>query len=187
MVMIQSVSVHPSIQHRLILHLVKLPFIIKPPGARCCDNCEPDQFPVESIRLTDPSHLQTSGRLRKSSPELFDAVRAALRHFREEIVYSEFGPDEHQISGKAIIQDEIVETLAERARNITSIEALAQQVRWHFTALYGNTVVDVICKVVAQFPDSVEQAREERNQGRAFNTLITMAKKDFRSNQSSLR
>ncbi|KAJ3831940.1 P-loop containing nucleoside triphosphate hydrolase protein [Lentinula raphanica] len=35
---------------------VKLPLAITPAHARCCDNCEPAKFPIETVRLTDTAN-----------------------------------------------------------------------------------------------------------------------------------
>jgi hypothetical protein len=61
-------------------------------GARCCDNCTPDLFPIETVRLVGGLTLK-SGRRRQgkaSDGELISAVKEALRTLRKSIAQREF-------------------------------------------------------------------------------------------------
>jgi hypothetical protein len=48
---------------------------------------------------------------------------------REQIV-AEVYPNRHFITGNTILADDIIDTLAKRARLVTSVDALLQQARW---------------------------------------------------------
>ncbi|KAJ3746939.1 P-loop containing nucleoside triphosphate hydrolase protein [Lentinula raphanica] len=159
----------------------KLPLAVTPAQARCCDNCEPANFPVETIRLTDPAQLQVPKRLRKSSIELYSAVVIRLQTMREAIVDRVYGSVQGLITGKAILSDEVIHTLAERARAVTTLPLLQQQVRWHFSSRYGEEAVAAINDVVSQFRDPAEEVRLERLREQAFKRLSNIARQDFRA------
>ncbi|KAJ3826951.1 P-loop containing nucleoside triphosphate hydrolase protein [Lentinula raphanica] len=160
---------------------IQLSFISKPPGARCCDNCEPDQFQVPTTRLTDPGQLRGSRGSRKSSTELYDSVASKLRSLRDDIVTRVYGADQGLVTGKILLQDEVIHTIAERARAVTSVLMLKQIVRWHFADRYGPEVVEAIQEAVQECREPAEEAREEQQRERALNALCKMARKDFRA------
>lgn len=152
----------------------------RPTGARCCDNCEPDKFPTPTVRINDPNQLRLPGRLRKSSPELAAAVRARLYTFRDHLCEELYGSDQCLVTGKMILQDEIIDVLAERARRITSLEALRASVYWHFHREHGEAVAEAIREVLLQHPDPAEEAREQEEHERALRAQLTMKKRDLR-------
>ncbi|KAJ7851208.1 P-loop containing nucleoside triphosphate hydrolase protein [Mycena leptocephala] len=128
------------------------------PDGPCCDNCEPDKFQVENIALVGGQNLKT-GRREKSSPELESAVRVKLNVVREEIVANVY-PNQHFITGNAILADDIIDTLVKRARLVTSVNTLLQQTRWGQAARFGDLVVQAIQEVLVLFPDHAKAARE---------------------------
>ncbi|KAJ3925100.1 MAG: P-loop containing nucleoside triphosphate hydrolase protein [Lentinula lateritia] len=165
----------------------KLPSLFPAPlGSRCCNNCEPLQFPVEAIRLTDPDQLRLPGRAQKSSPEVAEAVRSQLLVLREKLVADIYGPDQYMVTGKMILSDEIINVLAERARFVDSVEALKQCVYWHFAHEFGNDVVLVLADVLANFPDSAQKAQELQQHERALRALLKMEKRDLKNQISSI-
>ncbi|KAJ7163529.1 P-loop containing nucleoside triphosphate hydrolase protein, partial [Mycena crocata] len=149
-----------------------------PPGP-CCDNCNPEAFRVETIALEGGSQLK-SGRKGKSSPELEDAVREKLFTVREQIVAADF-PMQHFLTGNAILADDVIDTLAKRARLISSVEALLSQTRWMQAKKYGETIVAAIQDVLLEFPDLEREARESQAAERAKRTLDAAAFKELRS------
>lgn len=138
------------------------------------------KFPTPTIRLNDPNQLRLPGRLRKSSPELAAAVHERLCLFRDHLCEELYGSDQCLVTGKMILQDEIVDVLAERARRITSLEALRASVYWHFSQEYGEAVVEAIREVLQEHPDPAEEAREREEHERASRALLTMKKRDLR-------
>ncbi|KAF8829544.1 hypothetical protein HHX47_DHR3000514 [Lentinula edodes] len=157
-----------------------------PLGSRCCDNCEPLQFPVEAIRLTDPDQLRLPGRAQKSSPEVAEAVRSQLLVLREKLVADIYGSDQYMVTGKMILPAEIINVLAKRARFVDSVEALKQCVYWHFAHEFGNDVVLVLTDVLANFPDSVQKTQELQQRERALRALLKMEKRDLKNQISSI-
>ncbi|KAJ3709406.1 P-loop containing nucleoside triphosphate hydrolase protein, partial [Lentinula raphanica] len=139
----------------------KLPLAVTPAQARCCDNCEPANFPVPKRYGKCCGH--------------------PLQTMREAIVDRVYGSVQGLITGKAILSDEVIHTLAERARAVTTLPLLQQQVRWHFSSRYGEEAVAAINDVVSQFRDPAEEVRLERLREQAFKRLSNIARQDFRA------
>ncbi|KAJ6607229.1 P-loop containing nucleoside triphosphate hydrolase protein [Mycena sp. CBHHK59/15] len=154
-----------------------LEFLV-PPGP-CCDNCDPDdpEFQVENIALVGGQNLKT-GRKEKSSPELYDAVRDKLYDVREQIMADHY-PNQHFLTGSAILSNDIVDILAKRARLITSIGTLLEQTRWSQAERFGDIVVGAIGEVVLRFPDHAKAARELEEAERTQRTLDAAALKEL--------
>ncbi|KAJ7845681.1 P-loop containing nucleoside triphosphate hydrolase protein [Mycena leptocephala] len=156
-----------------------LPYIV-PPGARCCDNCSPELFPVETVRLTGGNHLKSGRRrLAKAADELIIEAKDVLQNLRNTIAQREF-PDAYIITGKILMSDEVVNSLAARVRNITSVDALSQTVRWHWAPVYGAEVVEAIQALLLRHPDPEHEAREAEKRERAFVALQALAVADLR-------
>ncbi|KAJ7444642.1 P-loop containing nucleoside triphosphate hydrolase protein [Mycena galericulata] len=149
------------------------------PEGPCCDNCEPEAFRVENIALVGGQNLRT-GRREKSSPELEDAVREKLEVVRDRIVADHY-PNQHFITGNVILSDDVVDTLAKRARLVTSVDSLLQQTRWSQAPRFGDLVVKAIEEVVCRFPDLAKAARELEAAERIQRTLDAAAAKELRA------
>ncbi|KAJ7481893.1 hypothetical protein FB451DRAFT_1029987 [Mycena latifolia] len=164
---------------------LKLPYPA-PPGARCCDNCTPELFPVETVRLTGGSQLK-SGRPRhsKTSEEVAAAVTETLLALRNAIAHREW-PEQNIITGKNLMSDLVVEALATRAREITSLDALKQAVRWIWAPRFGDEVVQAIQTRLVDFPDFERLAREEQEREKAFVALQALAEKDLRKKLATI-
>ncbi|KAJ7762287.1 P-loop containing nucleoside triphosphate hydrolase protein [Mycena maculata] len=150
-----------------------------PPGTRCCDNCHPERFPVETVRLTGGSQLK-SGRRRhaKVSEELVEEAKQTLRTLRDRIAQRDF-PHGYIITGKILMSDIVVDALAARIRDITTVDAIVDTVRWHWTPKYGPEVVSAIQDLLVHHPDLELLARQEEERERAFATLIARADADL--------
>lgn len=149
------------------------------PDGPCCDNCDPEEFKIETIVLGGENRLKT-GRKGTSSPELETAVRKKLEDVREQIVASEY-PDQHFLTGNVILADDVVDSLAKRARLVTSVETMLQQTRWIHAPRYGDRVVEAIQEVLADFPDLAAAAREAQEVERTQKMLDAVAFKELRS------
>ncbi|THV04156.1 P-loop containing nucleoside triphosphate hydrolase protein [Dendrothele bispora CBS 962.96] len=148
------------------------------PGVRCCDNCHPEKFTVPTVQLFDPGRVRLPGRAQKSSEELHCAVQEKLTTLREAIIDCRY-PNQYIITGKAILQDDVIQALAERARLITSVDSIKEHVRWHWANLYGQEVVDAIGEVLKKYPDVKRLAQEAQEQERAEKAMLVMKKKEF--------
>ncbi|KAF8188508.1 hypothetical protein K438DRAFT_1972212 [Mycena galopus ATCC 62051] len=62
-----------------------------PPGTRCYNNCHPELFPVDMVRLGDGSQLK-SGRRRyaKVSEEVLEETKQTLKTLRNTIAQRDF-------------------------------------------------------------------------------------------------
>jgi hypothetical protein len=98
---------------------------------------------------------------------------------REEIVADVY-PNQHFITGNAILGDDIIDTLAKRARLVTSVNTLLQQTRWGQAARFGDLVVQAIQEVLVLFPDHAKAARELEAAERTQRTLDAAAAKELR-------
>jgi hypothetical protein len=149
------------------------------PDGPCCDNCNPELFQVETIVLTGGHQLKT-GRRGKSSPELETAVRSRLNELRDQLMARDY-PNQHFLTGSAILADDVVDVLAQRARSITSAETILQHTRWRFAPKYGDAVAEAIQDVLLDFPDLAKAAREEAAAERTQKTLDAAESKELRS------
>ncbi|KAJ7127539.1 P-loop containing nucleoside triphosphate hydrolase protein [Mycena crocata] len=156
-----------------------LPYPV-PANARCCDNCSPDLFPVETVRLIGGLQLK-AGRRRyaKATEELIADTKKTLKQLREDIVEQDY-PDGLIITGKIILSDTVIEVIALHVREITSLESLMNTVRWHWAPRYGSKVVAAIEILLVAHPDLESQAREEEKRERALQALEVLAEKDLR-------
>ncbi|KAF7373721.1 p-loop containing nucleoside triphosphate hydrolase protein [Mycena sanguinolenta] len=149
------------------------------PKGPCCDNCDPEAFPIPRIVIKGEHKLKT-GRKGLSSPEVESAVRKKLEVLREQIVETKY-PNQHFLTGNVILADDVLDTLAKRARLVTSVDTLLQQTRWIHARQYGSQVVDAIQEVLVDFPDPAALERESQAAERAQRTLDAAAFKELRS------
>ncbi|KAJ7080321.1 P-loop containing nucleoside triphosphate hydrolase protein [Mycena epipterygia] len=149
------------------------------PDGPCCDNCDPDAFQVEMIALIGDRKLK-AGRKGVSSPELETAVRTKLEEVRDEVVATEY-PNQHFLTGNVIIADDVIDTLAKRARLVTSVDTLLPQTRWVHAPTHGARVVAAIQEILVDFPDLATPARETQAAERTQRMLDAAAFKELRS------
>ncbi|KAK7013460.1 hypothetical protein R3P38DRAFT_2546130, partial [Favolaschia claudopus] len=152
-----------------------------PPGARCCDNCTPNLFPVETVRLTNALPKLGRKSKNKTNEEVAAAVQETLRTLRDTIARRKY-PQQHIITGKILMSNQVLDALANRARSIDSSDTLNQTVRWllNWAPEFGAEVVKAIQKRLLDFPDFERLAREEKQRAKAFLALEAMAEKDLR-------
>ncbi|KAJ7466660.1 P-loop containing nucleoside triphosphate hydrolase protein [Mycena galericulata] len=150
-----------------------------PPGTRCCDNCNPELFPVETVRLMGGSQLK-SGRRRhtKLSDELAEEAKQMLIALRNSIAKRDF-PHGYIITGKILMSDVVIAALAPRIRDVTSVDAIVDMVRWHWAPKYGPEVVSAVQDLLLHHPDLELLAREEQQRERAFAALNSLAEADL--------
>ncbi|KAJ7852143.1 hypothetical protein B0H13DRAFT_2359671 [Mycena leptocephala] len=97
-----------------------LPYIV-PPGARCCDNCSPELFPVETVRLTGGNHLKSGRRrLAKAADELIIEAKDVLQNLWNTIAQREF-PDAYIITDP----EHEAREAEKRERAFVALQALA--------------------------------------------------------------
>ncbi|KAJ7215829.1 P-loop containing nucleoside triphosphate hydrolase protein [Mycena pura] len=81
-----------------------------PPGARCCDNCTPDLFPVETVRLTGGPQAKLGLRQNiKTNEEVTAAVQETLLELRDAIAQRKY-PRQNIITGKILMSNTVVDT-----------------------------------------------------------------------------
>lgn len=151
-----------------------------PPGTRCCDNCHPDLFPVETVKLTGDTKARAGRQPKKSSDELEEAVRERLMSLRKSFIERDY-PNQYIVTGKALMPATIIEALSIRARSFISVDVLVKKLPyWCWAPKYGVEVVAAIQEVLTQFPDHEQDAKDAAAQERKFQALQTLANKDLR-------
>ncbi|KAK6977332.1 p-loop containing nucleoside triphosphate hydrolase protein [Favolaschia claudopus] len=155
-----------------------LPYPV-PLGARCCDNCTPDLFPVRTVRLSNGAPKLGRKPKNKTTEEVAAAVTETLQTLRDSIARKKY-PQQNIITGKILMSDLILDTLAARARSIDSLDALNRTVRWVWAPEFGVEVVEAIQQRLLDFPDFERLAREEKEREKAFLALEAMAERDMR-------
>ncbi|KAE9383071.1 P-loop containing nucleoside triphosphate hydrolase protein, partial [Gymnopus androsaceus JB14] len=145
------------------------------PEVRCCDNCQPDKFPVEKIQLSYPFPTRAP-RTKRPSEELLNEVTVALRRWRTDVIQRDY-PNQSIITGRYILDDEVIDKIAARPRIVTSIEIFRHIIPWGFgIAKYGGAIVELVSSICNLHPDPVQLAHEERERKR----LIDEANKEYR-------
>jgi hypothetical protein len=100
-----------------------------------------------------------------------------LKDLRNVIAQRDY-PNGYIITGKILMSDLVVDTLAARVRDITSVDAITQTVRWNWAPQYGAEVFTAIQSLLIRHPDLELQAREEGQRERAFAALNALAESD---------
>lgn len=127
-----------------------------PVGARCCDNCDPKAFPVETIDFYDPEKLK-AGRRARSDPELTRLATGWLKSLRETIVKRDWGVQSF-ITGRDIIDDKTVALLASSAAFINSEEDLKSRFRWRWGEKYSPEIVGTLRELRAGLEEEPEDS-----------------------------
>ncbi|KAJ7705745.1 P-loop containing nucleoside triphosphate hydrolase protein [Mycena metata] len=151
-----------------------------PPGARCCDNCSPDEFPVDTIRLTGAGKRTGRRQGTKTTEDVAAAIQETLLTLRDNIARTKYSR-QNIVTGKILMSNLVVDALANRARSITSVEAINQTVQWVWATDLGAEVVQAIQQRLLDFPDLEEERREK-----AFAALHVLAEKDLRQKLTSV-
>ncbi|KAJ6620226.1 hypothetical protein B0H10DRAFT_2216267 [Mycena sp. CBHHK59/15] len=124
--------------------------------------------------------------LKRKSKKVMSAMEAWDRRFLLEYIVTKgcrripwnkfFGNDS---KCKILMSDLVVDRLAARVRDITSVDAIQNTVRWHWASKYGDEVVAAIQDLLVHHPDLELQAREEQQREHTFATLTALAKADL--------
>lgn len=140
----------------------------KIPGARCCDNCEPEKFPIEKIILQKDPGLKR-GKKRKVPENQMSVMRDTLKEWHENELLEHVYPGLSTISGRTILGDDIVEKIVNCCERLTTYKELRRHARWVLghdaetdgPSEIGTMLLAVLHKVYQQFDDEAEQAAAE--------------------------
>jgi hypothetical protein len=97
------------------------------PGTRCCDNCDPQLFRVEHVKLDKVLGLKR-GRKRAMVEELAAAIRTGLLDWREDYLLDAIYPGTTTISAGTVLGDDVIEQLMKE--RIESPTDLRRHTRW---------------------------------------------------------
>ncbi|KAF8170902.1 hypothetical protein K438DRAFT_2059787 [Mycena galopus ATCC 62051] len=160
----------------------KRPFFAPIPGARCCDNCDPDKFPVEIVRVVQPAR-DRPGRGSKPTEELMAAITDRLLTWRTTMISRDY-PRQQIITGKLILPNKIVAKIAERPRAVTTPDIFFSTIMWKWgtenDCRYGKEIVEAVGEVLRHYPDEVQEKREAAEREKVFNNLMAVANKQRR-------
>ncbi|THU97463.1 hypothetical protein K435DRAFT_888883 [Dendrothele bispora CBS 962.96] len=157
----------------------KLLLFVRPPNAQCCDNCQPELFPIETVAIRYP-YPSRARRAVKPSMELQDAIRSALHQWRATAIEKHYA-GQTVITGRYILSDDVIDRIAERPRVITDISVFRYVIPWGLGVAnpsYAEEVVQTIHEQVALHPDPIQLAREEAAQEQANKKLEATAEKE---------
>ncbi|KIY70313.1 hypothetical protein CYLTODRAFT_476095 [Cylindrobasidium torrendii FP15055 ss-10] len=158
-------------------------------GARCCDNCQPAQFPVPNVIFEIPNVYKPK-RAPKPTDAQKMAVTAALKAWRMGIIRRDY-PGQRTITARSILDDDVLGAIVSRARSVIEPRIFETVIPWYWAAgregEYGCEVVNVVKQAVAQFPDPEDIVREEQRQERAYRKLRSMVVKDRKSTHKRLQ
>ena len=113
-----------------------------PLGTLCCDNCNPDEFPVDVIHVIDPSDLK-KGRSPVSTDDFEADVCDRLLSLAQFIVKCDY-PNQCFFTAHHLITPTIIDIIAKYATGIKTVDKLNKNVRWFNSRDYGAEFVDVI-------------------------------------------
>ncbi|KAL1665633.1 P-loop containing nucleoside triphosphate hydrolase protein [Schizophyllum commune] len=114
-----------------------------PNGARCCDNCTPNLFPIDTVLLEDPSQLQ-KGRRQRATKELEACVRARLEVIRGEWFAAAYPAGSHFLSPSHFLSDDLIATISSTATSFGNLPGFNTKFRWHWSPRYGSELVDAV-------------------------------------------
>lgn len=157
----------------------------KLPGTRCCDNCEPDKFPIEKIVVSKPPGLKR-GKKKNTPKEQEDMLRNTLKEWRDTKLLDHLYPGLSSISGRTILGDDIIEKIACCGERLKTYDELRQHARWTLghdedsggPSPIGRMLLDVIGEVYQQFDNQEKEAAAEQQKRREY-TFITISPKSF--------
>jgi hypothetical protein len=154
-------------------HVSVVTLFVKDPDARCCDNCHPDLFSIDTIliKYPFPTHARQAP---KPSLELQSAVINALRSWQMATVERDY-PGQQIITSRYLLNDDIIDKIAAWPRAIDTVDVFQHIIPWRVGVElpYGTEVIKVVKDEVAKYPDPQEAARQEA----AYEWLNAMAEK----------
>ncbi|THU77688.1 hypothetical protein K435DRAFT_905372 [Dendrothele bispora CBS 962.96] len=149
----------------------------RPPGFPCCDNCNPESFPVENISLSAPYPLR-AGRAREPSPELRNALKNALQAWRDSVIDRDYA-NQSMIVGEYILDDSVIESIVTRVRTIKNPNIFQHVIPWGYgRGKYGEEVVKIVTDVESLYPDAEMVARQEAAREQAYQRLEAASEKE---------
>ena len=99
-------------------------------GTCCCDNCEPQLFPVEEVTVKPMVPGLKRGKKKGISEEKQGYLRNKLRKWQDDTLLDAFYGGLISISGATIIADDVIEKLATCGEHLESYSQVQRHVRW---------------------------------------------------------
>ncbi|KAJ7815903.1 hypothetical protein B0H14DRAFT_3878104 [Mycena olivaceomarginata] len=124
----------------------------KEEGARCCDNCEPTQFPVELVVVEKIPGLK-GGKKRKWPTELSNTIWVGLRKWSREALMPLLYPKDagFSMTGSALLPDSTIEQIAMCGERVNSVENLQRRARWFLMPNHGAILLQALQQIFDQY------------------------------------
>lgn len=131
-------------------------------GARCCDVCDPERFPVPLFEVEKIPGLK-GGKKRKFPTELSDAIRTGLRKWSRDVLMPQLYPKDagFSMTGSALLPDSTIEQIAmcgERVENLTNLQRRA---RWFLMPNHGEQLLHELHRIFDEYDASADMDPEE--------------------------
>lgn len=97
-----------------------------PPGARCCDNCNPEKFPIPDIVLQNAHSDLIRGRRKKLRPKYSAIVCHDLIAWREDLFEELYGDLGFCHTPQDVISDENLTMISEFGFPLRTIRDISE-------------------------------------------------------------
>ncbi|KAK7027517.1 DEAD (Asp-Glu-Ala-Asp) box polypeptide 59 [Paramarasmius palmivorus] len=156
---------------------VSLPFP-RPLGGLCCDNCTPENFPVETIVPKYPYPTRAC-QAPKSSKELCTAVKAALYSWREVLIETEYSR-QFTVVPEYVLNDDVINEISARPHAVAKMgtNVFKAIIPWGFSIQYGSEVANLVADQITLHPDPAEITREHALRERKLQEFLALATKE---------
>ncbi|KAJ7782132.1 hypothetical protein B0H14DRAFT_2630887 [Mycena olivaceomarginata] len=126
-------------------------------GARYCDNCEPQLFEVEEIKLDKIPGLKR-GRKKDMDEGLADLIRTGLMDWREDYLLDAIYLGTTIISAGTVLGDDVIEQLVKE--RVETAQELSRHTRWVFLSAHEEALFHELQRIYATHDAAVETERE---------------------------
>ncbi|KAJ7211656.1 P-loop containing nucleoside triphosphate hydrolase protein, partial [Mycena pura] len=128
-----------------------------PPGARCCDICDPDSFPVPLFDVEKIPGLK-GGKKRKFPPGLSDAIRVGLRKWSREVLMPLLYPKAagFSMTGSALLPDSTIDQIAMCGERVATLATLQCRARWFLMPNHGQALVEELQRIFRDYDTAAD-------------------------------
>ena len=157
-------------------------------GTRCCDNCQPNLFIVEVVKLVNPPGLKR-GKKKETIEEDKKYIRNKLLHWRDNVLLEQYYGGLTSISAGTLMSDEVIEKIVgcgERPRNYAE---LRRHVIW---ALIHDNNTDgpnkwgeeflLVLKGIYEVLDMQDEERADKEKRAKIGRLEAQAEAQYQAN-----
>ncbi|KIO18612.1 hypothetical protein M407DRAFT_83734, partial [Tulasnella calospora MUT 4182] len=111
-----------------------------PEGARCCDKCQPEPVILSKAKLK-------LGKRKHFMDDIKAAIHQRLIEWRDQLLETHYPNCGFSITAPVLLSDSNINILADCANPIRTIHDLNSRIRWSFTSLYGQCLLEELEKI----------------------------------------